>query len=128
MTNKTKLLKKLENMPSKVLVEKYIKNNRSIEELLNDHICRNCSKRINGHCPLEDHEDCPIIIENWLDTEEEKPTITYDWLINTLSTNGINSRKIVKETLRNASSLELYDLILSLQDEAAKRRGKEYEY
>ncbi|MCM1259642.1 MAG: hypothetical protein NC182_01700 [Prevotella sp.] len=54
---------------------------------------------------------------------EEK--ITLDWIIQTLCKDGINSKKIVRDRLRNAKSNELYDLSYDIHSKAYDKLKEE---
>ena len=68
MTNRDKLMQKMEKMDAKKLA---IYLNGTISEEINDRICKECLKAHSGQCMMElrNLKNCPRKISDWLQEE-----------------------------------------------------------
>ena len=68
MTNRDKLMQKMEKMDAKKLAT-YLNGTISVE--INDRICKQCLKAHDGHCMMElrNLKNCPRKISDWLQEE-----------------------------------------------------------
>lgn len=68
MTNRDKLIQKMEKMTPKRLAE-FLNDTASTE--INDMICKQCQKAHNGECLMEMRglKSCPRKISDWLQEE-----------------------------------------------------------